>query len=83
MSGADQWYKRSGIPGHNKYDLDYSIKTFKPTFVQRFKWRADDLSEWAKTRYVKVYYGGVSLYLLKDSPDVLWDKIENITPFDG
>ncbi len=64
-------------PGHNKYDLSYSIKKLRPTFVQEFKWGDQDLSSWAETSYVKVEYKGMRLYLLKNSPAVLWDRIKD------
>jgi len=63
------------VPGHNKYDLNYSIKTLKPTYVQDFSWGSQDLSKWAETRYIKIEYYGISIFLLKDSPQVLWSKI--------
>jgi len=75
VSGRIAWAGMTSVPGHNKYDLNYSIKTLKPTYVQGFKWGGQDLSQWAKTNYVKVEYNGISLFLLKDSPSVLWNKI--------
>ena len=75
MSGAVSWSGMSSVPGHNKYDLNYSIKTLEPTYVQNVRWGTQDLSQWAKTKYVKVQYDGFRLFLLKDSPAVLWNKI--------
>lgn len=75
VSGMRSWSGMRSVPGHNKYDLNYSIKTLEPTYVQGFQWGTQDLSQWAETRYVKVEYDGVSLFLLKDSPAVLWNKI--------
>ena len=75
LSGKVSWSGMKSVPGHNKYDLNYSIKTLKPTYVQDFKWGQDDLSKWSKTNYVLIYYDGVFLSLLKDSPAVLWGKI--------
>jgi hypothetical protein len=62
-------------PGHNKYDLEYSIKELRPTYVEGFQWGVQDVSGWAESEYVKVEYEGVPLYLLKDSEEVRWDKI--------
>src|SRR5215216_1795431 len=62
-------------PGHNKYDLNYSIKQLQPTYIQDNKWGTQDLTAWVKTRYVEVQYKGVDLLLLRDSPFVLWDKL--------
>jgi hypothetical protein len=75
MSGKVDEYGMSSAPGHNKYDLRYSIKTLKPTYVQGFEWGRQDLSQWAQSKYVQVQYDVISLYLLKDSPSVLWGKI--------
>jgi hypothetical protein len=75
VSGSVSWNGMNSVPGHNKYDLNYSIKSLEPTYVQGFKWGSQDLSEWAKTKYVNVKYNGVDLFLLKGSPAVLWNKI--------
>ena len=77
LSGAISWGGMKSVPGHNKYDLEYSIKTLQPTYVQGFRWGGQDLSAWGKTNYADVQYRGVSLFLLKDSKDVLWDKVNN------
>ena len=75
VSGAVAWNGMSSVPGHNKYDLNYSIKTLEPTYVEGFEWGKQDLYQWAETRYVQVIYDGVTLFLLKDSPAVLWNKL--------
>ncbi len=75
LSGSVAWSGMTSVPGHNKYDLNYSIKVLKPTYVQAFKWGRQDLSQWRDTNYVRVEYKGVILFLLKDSPLVLWSKI--------
>lgn len=75
VSGKVGWSGMRSVPGHNKYDLNYSIKILEPTYVQGFQWGAQDLSEWGETRYVKVEYNGISLFLLKNSPSVFWSKI--------
>ena len=75
VSGSVAWNGMKSVPGHNKYDLNYSIRTLEPTYVQGFDWGSQDLSQWAETKYINVEYDGVSLFLLKDSPAVLWNKI--------
>lgn len=75
LSGSVAWSGMTSVPGHNKYNLNYSIKALKPTYVQGFKWGAQDLSQWRDLNYVKIEYNGVVLFLLKGSPSVLWDKI--------
>lgn len=69
------WYGMRGVPGHNKYDLHYSIKQKKPTYVQDLKWGQQDISTWAEDKYVEVEYKGIRLYLDKDSPAVLSAQI--------
>jgi hypothetical protein len=76
VSGKIGWSGMKSVPGHNKYDLNYSIKALEPTYVRNFKHGPQDISQWAETRYVKVEYDGVSLFLLKDSPAVLWSKVK-------
>jgi len=65
-------------PGHNKYDLHYSIQQLQPTYVQDFKWGHQDLTAWSKSTYREVQYKGVILYLLNNSPAVLWNKVKII-----
>ena len=76
LSGKIGWHGMSSVPGHNKYDLNYSIKTLKPTYVQKLRWGTQNLRDWAKTRYVKVEYKNTKLLLLRDAPAVLWHKLE-------
>ncbi|MBN1561226.1 hypothetical protein JW998_13315 [candidate division KSB1 bacterium] len=75
ISGAVAEKGMKSVPGHNKYDLNYSIKDLHPTYVQNFIWGAQNLSEWAANNYVKVNHNGISVFFLKDSPQVLWNKI--------
>lgn len=77
MSGAIAWSGMKSVPGHNKYDLRYSIVDLKPTYVQNFKIGRDDFTEYAHQNYARVHYKEVGLWLLADSKDVLWDKIKN------
>lgn len=74
LSGKISGRGMNSLPGHNKYDLNYSIKTLHPTYVEGFKWGSQDLSEWASDKYVTVHFTGGSLFLLKDSQAVLWEK---------
>jgi hypothetical protein len=75
VSGQIAWDGMYSVPGHNKYDLNYSIKILQPTYVQRFVWGSQDLSQWAESHYVEVEYSGISVFLLKDSRAVMWDKL--------
>ena len=63
-------------PGHNKYDLEYSIVELRPTYVRGFVWGGQSALHWAQSEYVMVVYKGTLLNFLKDSGDVRWDDIE-------
>lgn len=77
ISGSVAWAGMKSVPGHNKYDLNYSIKTLKPTYIETFMWGKQNLSQWVGSSYIGVEYGGAYLFLLKDSPAVLWDRVNN------
>jgi hypothetical protein len=74
LSGEMGWLGMNSVPGHNKYDLNYSIKQLLPTYVQEFEVGSQDINTWGAEHYVNVKYKGIRLYLLKDSPHVYWDK---------
>ena len=63
-------------PGHNKYDLAYSIIESRPTYVRGFVWGGQNALGWGQSEYVMVIYKGTILNFLKDSEDVRWDNIE-------
>lgn len=62
-------------PGHNKYDLEYSIKELQPTYVEKPKWAGQDIRGWARKHYRVVRYNHLRLGLLRDSEDVYWEKL--------
>ncbi len=76
LSGQSAGFGMESMPGHNKYDLDYSIKTLLPTYVEEFDRGDQILSGWAQAYYVRVKYNDAKLYLLKDSPHVHWEKVK-------
>jgi hypothetical protein len=77
LSGAVSWSGMLSAPGHNKYDLDYSIKKLQPTYVQSFVWGSDNLKYWRDQYYIEIKYQGIDLYLKDGSPHILWDKIQD------
>jgi hypothetical protein len=77
LSGAVGWFGMVSVPGHNKYDLEYSIETLLPTYIQGTLWGQDDVSEWANTHYTTIKYSGQYIQLLRNSSAVLWDQTEN------
>lgn len=74
LSGQMSWFGMNSVPGHNKYDLNYSIKQLLPTYVQEFEVGSQNLNDWGAEHYVNIKYEGIRLYLLKDSPHVNWDE---------
>jgi len=68
--------KMRTIPGHNKFDLNYSIKKLKPTYVQTMTWAQQDLTDYVRQHYRRVRHRNALLWLRKDSPNVKWDKLE-------
>ena len=63
-------------PGHNKYDLGYSIIELRPTYVRDFVWGGQNALGWAQSEYVMVIYKDTILNFRRDSEDVHWDDIE-------
>ena len=76
QSGKISWYGMKSVPGHNKYDLNYSIKRLQPTYIQGSKWGGQDLTEWVNENYSTIYEDGITLLLKKNSPFVRWEKID-------
>jgi hypothetical protein len=76
ISGATGWGGMISVPGHNKYDLEYSVKQLRPTYVEASAWGGQDITAWMEQHYERVIYKGVELWLLKDSPDVRWELVE-------
>ncbi len=65
------------VPGHNKYDLNYSIVEQRPTYIQYYSWGDQTVFKWATENYVQVEYRGLlgvkTIFLQKNSPLVCWD----------
>jgi hypothetical protein len=74
-TGIISWGNMRSVAGHNKYDLDYSIRELEPDFVQALGYGSQDLRPWAEGRYAKVSWNGIQLLLKKGSPAVRWDRI--------
>jgi hypothetical protein len=75
ISGRAAWNGMGSVPGHNKFDLNYSIKVLKPTYVQVVAWLGQDLSSWSESHYEKIVYKGTTLRLLRNSEAVRWELI--------
>lgn len=80
------WFRNIVQPGHDKYDLSYSIKELQPTYIQRLNWVDESVGKWGTDNYIQLAYQGplgIQIILVKkDSPYILWDK-GTIKPWPG
>ncbi len=76
-SGKVAFRGMNSVPGHNKYDLNYSVKKLKPTYVQEAKWGRDNVVEFLKKEYEGIRYKGVPLMLKRNSAEVKWEIARN------
>jgi hypothetical protein len=78
LSGKIGWYGMKTVPGHNKYDLYYSIRKLQPTYIQDFEWGTQNLKPWVMKNYIRVNYvtprGDITLILKQGDPSVRWDQ---------
>ena len=75
------WNQRGSMPGHNKYDLEISLRQRRPTVIQwngdiPCAWGTQDLSDWCREHYVAVKVPGDTLLFDAQSPAVRWDLIK-------
>lgn len=78
------------VPGHNEYDLQYSILKLQPTYTQVYAWGYQTVKPWVMQHYVRLEYHGLAgskpIWLQKDSPLVCWDACKadfTILPWPG
>lgn len=65
----------STLPGHNKFDLTYSILNLQPDYVPGFAWGGEDITEEAGPLYIQAEYKGVEMFLFKESNFINWDLV--------
>ncbi len=75
LSGRVSWNGMKSVPGHNKYDLRYSIQERQPTYIQEYTWGRQNLRAWVADHYVSVQHRGAVLCLAESSPYVDWRRI--------
>jgi hypothetical protein len=63
------------VPGHNKYDLSYTVLQLRPTFLEHDVWGHQDLSGYVHEHYREVRTPFGRLRLLKGSPSVRWEML--------
>ncbi|MDI7274946.1 MAG: glycosyltransferase family 39 protein [Anaerolineae bacterium] len=65
-------------PGHLKWDYGYSIGELRPDVVAQLWQPAWEAQPYLDAHYLKVNLRGYDLYLLKGSPHILWERIEDV-----
>jgi hypothetical protein len=75
LDGGPSWYGMSSVPGHNKYDLEYSINQRQPTYVESFIWGSQDLTYVYEAEYVEVSLPGPDPAFRRGDPAVRWALI--------
>lgn len=91
MSGRIAWGGMRSVPGHNKYDLNYSILGRRPTYVAGFKYGAQDVTQQAVAYYESVpvnfttwpEHDPHAVLLLRTSLDVLYPSAESVRSGNG
>ncbi len=76
LSGMVSWSGMYSVPGHNKYDLNYSIKYLHPTYIQYPIWKGQNIFSWAIDNYAVVNYKGIQLWFKKEAPEVKWEILD-------
>ncbi len=71
-----RWY----LVGHNKFDLEVSIRTLRPAWVQSFRWGGQDLTDEMRAHFWVGRHRGVDLCLRDDPAKVRWDLLERVGP---
>ena len=75
LQGGPAWYGMNSVPGHNKYDLEYSIHQLLPTYVEGFTWGSQNLTHIFESEYVEVSLPGPDPAFRRGDPTVRWDLI--------
>ncbi len=61
------------LPGHLKYDYDYSLGTLKPDIILQVWENIGEADDIIARDYVRAEFGGFWVYARTDSPHVRWD----------
>lgn len=75
MSGVFGFNGMYSVPGHNRYNLHYSIEQLQPDVTEAISYARDNVQSWAQLRYLKVRVDGWPFLVKKDSKAILWDRV--------
>jgi hypothetical protein len=67
-------------PGHTKIDYEYSVGRLRPDVVKQLWTEQDLVKPYLDAYYAKVEVQGVVMWLLRDSPNILWSEIARRGP---
>jgi hypothetical protein len=76
LSSEESWNGMNFRPGHNRYNLYYSIQERQPDYIQNCRWDSQSLCSWTDEHYANAVYEAVSMRLRRDSDHVYWDKVD-------
>lgn len=68
-------YGMKTLPGHNKYDLKYSILNLQPDVIERADWANQSVYTHPDFNYETIKYKGATLHVRKNSENIYWEKI--------
>lgn len=70
------WSGMRGVPGHDKYELDYSIGKLRPDYLEQWSWFGNDAqTELVRTQYQAVEYRGFLFCVRTASEFIDWEKV--------
>jgi len=78
LSGSIAWSGMTSVPGHNKYDLRYSILRLRPTYTQVLRFGHQDIRRQA-SMYRWYDYHGVWMILDRTSRLVRWRMLTPVS----
>lgn len=78
LSGWVSWNGLMSVPGHNKYDLQYSICELLPTHIQVARFGKQDFRPFVAERYTELAGPSGGHYLLNGSPLVKWGVLDDL-----
>jgi hypothetical protein len=70
------WDRMRGPPGHNKYDLKWSIITMRPDYIPLWAWGDQNLKDYVSQNFVSVEHADMRFCLRKDSAGVNWENVK-------
>ena len=62
-------------PGHMKWDYAYTLGELKPDVVVQIWGDTETAKKYLAEYYVSAEYDGMLFSLLKDSPEIIWEKV--------